>query len=388
MLPLTLFFSFFLRSLFPNHEEKRYRLSESQASAPPQALCKDFILLFHPLPLKLFFLKFSITFSLSITFLKTITLSRSLTSFASSRQTGSRVVFSITEAKAYSGVRSLLFHHAASLGGFYNDATGAHESSFFYEGNNLQVNLFFGIVTYAAIFINKVGNDLKYFKFSKCRIENNHIPFESVLIAVGQLYPVCELHYVNMSQGSPFFNEEEEEVSTIPTSSTENSTMAKDRDDFTCKACGLSFRQSRNKSGLEAAHILNVEEVEEARERGGEEAERKLIRSVGLIGAGQLDNLISLCKQCHNDYFDQYKICINYDKEQGRYFWEVKDEFLDDDMPEQQGKYRIIKGQTIDFSRNGPPIELVEHRLKIYGEGTGNKRKRKIGVVSSSRMLY
>ncbi len=297
-------------------------------------------------------------------------------------------MFSITEAKAYSGVRSLLFHHAASLGGFYNDATGTHESSFFYEGNNLQVNLFFGIVTYAAIFINKVGNDLKYFKFSKCRIENNHIPFESVLIAVGQLYPVCELHYVNMSQGSPFFNEEEEEVSTIPTSSTENSTMAKDRDDFTCKACGLSFRQSRNSSGLEAAHILNVEEVEEARERGGKEAERKLLRSVGLIGACQLNNLISLCKQCHNDYFDQYKICINYYKEQGRYFWEVKDEFLDDDMPEQQGKYRIIKGQTIDFSRNGPPIELVEHRLKIYGEGTGNKGKRKIGVVSSSRMLY
>ena len=291
-------------------------------------------------------------------------------------------MFSITNAKACGGVRSLVFHNAASSGGFYNDATGTHETSFFYQGNDLQVNLLFQHSMYAAQFFNKVANDLKYFKFSKCRIENHHFPFESVSIDVNQQYFVNELDYVNMAQGSPQFNEEE--IRTATTSSSVNCMMAKDRDDFTCKACGLSFRQSRNKSGLEAAHILNVEEVEEARERGGEEAERKLIRSVGLIGAGQLDNLISLCKQCHNDYFDQYKICINYDKEQGRYFWEVKDEFLDDDMPEQQGKYRIIKGQTIDFSRNGPPIPSVDHRMKIYSEGSGNKRKRKFGVVSLS----
>ena len=228
------------------------------------------------------------------------------------------------------------------------------------------------------MFISKMKNDLKYFQLLECRVVKSDTIFQSVPVVREDLCPVDEEDCVNMAQELAILKE----VGAITTSSTdENSTMANKRDESTCKACGLSFAQ-RNKSGLAAAHILNVEEVDEARDRGGEKEVDKLLSSVGLFGVSQLNNLISLCKPRHH-YFDQNKICINYDKDEEMYFWEVKDVCLDDDMPEEQGKYRRIKGKKFKLSGGcSPSMLLIEHGLKIFREGTGNKRKRKLVAVS------
>jgi hypothetical protein len=294
-----------------------------------------------------------------------------------------RVTLTVTQAQAYAGIRSLLFGVACKNGANYNNETNSHESSFKYteDKKNLKVNLLFYAMPDAIKFINQVQNDFKYFKFSNCSLTKG--PIESVqIIDDSQLNYVDLSDYKNKEMGSPFFLDEEKR--SVVSRSTEQTQIAKTRDKFTCKACGKCFAESKLKSELEAAHILAVEEVTAAEESGIPNAVEELLNSVHLYSAAQDRNLISLCSQCHNNYFDQHKICINYNSESQEYFWEVKEEVEDDDLPDpQDGKYKDIKGKKIEFLWDcGPPPELIKHRMKLYLANNTKKRKRSSTQVS------
>jgi 5-methylcytosine-specific restriction endonuclease McrA len=292
-----------------------------------------------------------------------------------------RVMLTVTQAQAYPGIRRLLFEIASKNAAMYNNDTNSHITSFKYIGDkkNLKVNVLLWNRPDAIRFIHQVRDDLKYFKFVKCALTTD--PIEAVqILNDGQLVCVDITDYENKEMGSPFLDEEKR---SVVTRSSDQTQIAKTRDEFTCKACGKSFAESKVKSELEGAHILNVEEVEAAKSSGGQNAVQELLASVHLISAAQDTNIISLCSQCHNHYFDKDKICINYDSETQKYFWEVKEEVEDDDMPGQQGKYGDIRGDEINFPWNiGPPPELIQHRMNHYMANTTKKRKTTAAKVS------
>jgi 5-methylcytosine-specific restriction endonuclease McrA len=287
-----------------------------------------------------------------------------------------RVLLTISSAKNTPGVRSIVFH--AAVGGVYNNQTGTHESSMFYVGNDLQVNLLFQRLEKAGEFLNKVKQDLKYFKLTNCVVTNAQ--FQEAIIH-GSLNAVDLEHYVNTNMGSPYYDAE---IVSAPSSRLSSvSEMVKKRDKYVCQACGKSFVHSNKatRSQLEAAHILDVEEEEAAKKRGGD-AHEQLLNSVGLLCGAQDCNLVSLCYQCHHDYFDKNMICINYNEETRKYFWEVKESAADDDFPDGNGKYGDIQDKEIKFLFNSfPPPQLIEHRMADYRAG---KKKRKFPALKVS----
>ncbi len=243
------------------------------------------------------------------------------------------------------------------------------QTSFYYVEDDIHVNLLFYSERDASTFASKMKSDLKYFRLSKCTIYGKTI--EPVNFNSNQeLVEVDKGDYKNMEMGLPFLDINRS-VSD-KTRDSENSRIAKCRDNYTCLACGLSASQSCQ---LEAAHILDVEEVKAAKNVAADEV-TNLLKSVGLVSATQESNLLTLCTQCHNGYFDQHKICLNYNKDTKSFFWEVKDTVVDDDMPGQQGKYGDIQGKVVEFPFNNfPPPALIQHRMQEFLNNNGKKRK-------------
>lgn len=292
-----------------------------------------------------------------------------------------RVMLTVTQAQVYPGIRRLLFEIASKNAAMYNTDTNSHITSFMYteDKKTLKVNVLLWTQKDAFMFTTNVQKDLSYFNFSKCTLTTDLIEAVHVLND-GHLKCVDIVHYENKAMGSPFLDEEKR---SVVTRSSDQTQIAKTRDEFTCKACGKSFAESKVKSELEAAHILNVEEIEAAATSGTPNAVKELLASVHLTSAAQDTNLISLCSQCHNHYFDLDKICINYNSAKQEYFWEVKEEAEDDFMPGMQGKYGDIRGNVIEFPWNiGPPPELIKHRMEHYMANTTKKRKKSTLKVS------
>lgn len=280
----------------------------------------------------------------------------------------------ISPAKPYEGVRSIVFY--AAVGCAYNNDTGTHESSIFYSGNDLNVNLLFFSMGGAGTFVNKVEADLNYYELEMCKITSCETKSE---VFINETLHMLMLNdYKNPFVGSPMY------MPTITHCNCRSSyiiELAKLRDKYACTACGLSFADSKDTSQYKAVHILDVEDEEAAFQAGGELAHQQLLESVNLLGAEELLNHICLCRQCHHDYFDNYLICINNDASAKTIFWEVNESVVDNDMPGQQGKYGDIQGKEIIYRQNCYlPPQLVNYRMqKFLTRAGGKKRKLPVG---------
>lgn len=286
----------------------------------------------------------------------------------------------ITNAKKMPGVRKLASQRAAENNGLYNDLTMDHASTFAYAdiGDSLSINVIFEHHYSAVKFMNTIIDDINYFKKDSFKMEVVNPTIVPANLDLFELNAIRVSDYKNMTNDSPLAVSVDEVRSRITT----YSNRAKQRDEYECKACGLSLKSKNvTKDQLRAAHILDVEEVKDARNKN---TLQELLNEVDLVEPGQVANLVTLCTTCHREYFDQYKICIDYDKAKGKYFWVVKEEVYDDPLPTGPGTFRDLVGKEINFKseRKGPPRPLIEHRMNEYYKSTGKKRKRITSKVS------
>mmetsp|Transcript_17310 Transcript_17310/g.23766 ORF Transcript_17310/g.23766 Transcript_17310/m.23766 type:complete len:363 (-) Transcript_17310:130-1218(-) len=140
-----------------------------------------------------------------------------------------------------------------------------------------------------------------------------------------------------------------------------NSTLCKVGQRWTCMACGLNA----GKEFVQACHILGFEECKNL----SEDEVLKLLQSCGLIGLEELVNLITLCTKCHDTYFDKQLLGIDID-EAGNYFWIAKEKILNYETPNGE-TYGDVAGRKIEiqYPQQRPPEKLIRHRLKRFHAG-------------------
>jgi len=148
--------------------------------------------------------------------------------------------------------------------------------------------------------------------------------------------------------------------------SISNSIICKMGAIWTCLACGYVFGEG-NRRMLEAAHILEVQE----RADYSEAEFAALLQSCGIVLLEDVTNLISLCRVCHNDYFDQQLMAITVDPA-GKYSWIVKEAARRKPLPFDKARtYEDVHNKEIRFIYDHlkPPINLVLHRLQRFNDG-------------------
>lgn len=290
--------------------------------------------------------------------------------------------FTVVSAKIYGGARKLVFMNASKNGAFYESE--AHDEAIRYiaDKNDLFVSLLFMSTRDAGACIKEINSDIEYFKL-ECTVINVGMKF--VNFPADRLLSMVSITDYVININSPFFDMKESDANrSVRSRSSSKSETAKKRDNFACKACGILFNDKADKSQLEAAHILDVEEMNLASNSGFGGLDALLV-SCDLFDANQSCNLISLCHQCHHDYFDKHKICINYDENGSRYFWVVKDDVLEDNLPSNQGKYKDLVDKEIHFKEVIPP-KLIAHRMEQFRRSKNGKKRK--ATCDAVRQLF
>jgi hypothetical protein len=147
------------------------------------------------------------------------------------------------------------------------------------------------------------------------------------------------------------------EYKSIATRNTATSNTAKVRDADTCAVCGLLGRPN-----LEACHFLQIKhynKIESAKQQ------QKMLNLVGLSDINQVNNLITMCKNCHEN-FDRHYLTIHPDDIAIIVTERIRHNVAN---PYTKSLYGQLHGKIIpepEFESFGIQKKCVEYRFKTY----------------------